>query len=51
VDALVDRLDEGGIIVLEHSGRREPPPELGGLPTLRSKRYGDSAVTFYGKGG
>lgn len=51
LDALRDRLGIDAIIVLEHSGRREPPAELGGLPALRSKRYGDSAVTFYGKGG
>jgi 16S rRNA (guanine966-N2)-methyltransferase len=51
VDSLADKLEPNAIIVLEHSGRREPPAELGGLPALRSKRYGDSAVTFYGKGG
>ena len=51
LDALADRLSADAIIVLEHSGRKEPPAAVGGLPALRSKRYGDSAVTFYGRGG
>ena len=51
INALEERLAPASIIVLEHSGRREAPAQLGGLPALRSKRYGDSAVTFYGKGG
>jgi 16S rRNA (guanine966-N2)-methyltransferase len=49
--ALEEHLTPGAIVVLEHSGKREPPAVIGGLPAMRSKRYGDSAVTFYGRGG
>lgn len=49
IEALAGRLVDSPVIVLEHSGRREPPARLAGMEPLRSKRYGDSAVTFYGK--
>jgi 16S rRNA (guanine966-N2)-methyltransferase len=34
-------------LVLEHSARREPPPELGPLPLAWSRRYGDTQVSIY----
>lgn len=49
--ALETRLSKDAVIVLEHAGRGESPPELAGLPMLRSKRYGDSAITFYAREG
>jgi 16S rRNA G966 N2-methylase RsmD len=51
VDGLAPRLDAGAVIVVEHSGRRSAPSMLAGLSAQRSKRYGDSAVTFYGREG
>jgi 16S rRNA (guanine966-N2)-methyltransferase len=35
------------MLVLEHSARREPPPELGPLPLAWSRRYGDTQVSIY----
>ncbi|MEX2238705.1 MAG: 16S rRNA (guanine(966)-N(2))-methyltransferase RsmD [Dehalococcoidia bacterium] len=49
IEGLGTAIGDDTVIVLEHSGRREPPPELAGLRPIRSKRYGDSAVTFYGR--
>lgn len=46
---LKSRLSEDCVIVLEHAGRSEPPPDLAALPLLSSKRYGDSAITFYAR--
>jgi 16S rRNA (guanine966-N2)-methyltransferase len=41
-------LAEDGIVVVEHSSRREWPETLGGLTQLTSRRYGDTRVTLYG---
>ncbi|MPZ21975.1 MAG: 16S rRNA (guanine(966)-N(2))-methyltransferase RsmD [Dehalococcoidia bacterium] len=51
VNGLESLLDPGAVIVVEHSGRRQPPERVAGRPALRFKRYGDSAITFYGRGG
>lgn len=50
INELADRLESETVLVVEHWGRKDPPPVLGGLALLRSKRYGDSAITFYGRG-
>lgn len=38
----------GGEVVLEHSSRRRPPSIADPLRLTGGKRYGDSALTFYG---
>ena len=38
----------GGEVVLEHSSRRRSPGIAGSLRPTGSRRYGDSALTFYG---
>jgi 16S rRNA (guanine966-N2)-methyltransferase len=43
-------LVEGGTLVLEHSSRTDPPA-LSGLQLTESRRYGDTAVSFYERGG
>jgi 16S rRNA (guanine966-N2)-methyltransferase len=35
------------VLVLEHSFRREPPNDLGGLGLVNSRRHGDSAISIY----
>ena len=40
-------LTDDGLLVLEHSWRREPPPAPRGLDAQRTVRAGDSALTFY----
>ena len=37
----------GGLVVLEHAWRREPPPAPAGLAHTRTVRAGDSALSFY----
>jgi 16S rRNA (guanine966-N2)-methyltransferase len=49
---LADLIERGllspeGTLVIEHSKRHEWPDELAGRSTLLSRRYGDTAVTFY----
>lgn len=51
VAALADLARRGGIapegrVVLEHSART-PPPDIDGLVRLDTRRYGDTALTFY----
>jgi 16S rRNA (guanine966-N2)-methyltransferase len=51
IAALADLARRGGIapegrVVLEHSART-PPPDIDGLVRLDTRRYGDSALTFY----
>jgi 16S rRNA (guanine966-N2)-methyltransferase len=36
----------GGRVVLEHSART-PPPDIDGLVQVETRRYGDTALTFY----
>jgi pantetheine-phosphate adenylyltransferase len=49
--SIVDRgaalVSAGGRLVLEHSRRRESPPDAGGFPRVRVLRAGDSALSFY----
>jgi 16S rRNA (guanine966-N2)-methyltransferase len=49
LDALAPRLGGAAVMVVEHSGRVSVPSTLAGLKAQRSKRYGDNAVTFYGR--
>ena len=41
-------VNEGAILVWEHSRRREAPQELGSLQLTWSRRYGDTQVSMYG---
>ena len=49
VAAVVERglLADSGILVVEHSKRRDWPAELAGRAQIAHKRYGDSCVTLY----
>ena len=38
---------DGGEIVLEHASRHAPPAAAGRFSLRRTRRYGDSALTFY----
>lgn len=40
-------LADGATIVLEHAHRNPPPPAAGRLVILKTRRYGDTAVTYY----
>lgn len=40
-------LAEDGEVAVEHSGRRPPPRLAGGLVRGETRRYGDSALSFY----
>jgi 16S rRNA (guanine966-N2)-methyltransferase len=44
--ALHGRIATEGRVVLEHSARTQPP-DIDGLVRLDSRRYGDTALTFY----
>ena len=37
----------GAVVVLEHSKRTEPPAAIGNLAMLKTRRHGDTCVTFY----
>lgn len=37
----------GGLVVLEHAARREPPAPAPGWRLVRTRRAGDSALAFY----
>jgi 16S rRNA G966 N2-methylase RsmD len=50
VEAAAGRLAEGGVLVLEHASRREPPARAGRLSVSRQVKAGDSTVTFYREG-
>ena len=39
------------IVCWEHSARKEAPAKVGDLDLLRERRYGDTVVTLYSKGG
>ncbi len=36
-----------GVVVLEHSKRTEPPAAIGELALLKTRRHGDTCITFY----
>lgn len=40
-------LDPAGVLVIEHAARRAPPAAPERLEAASTRRYGDSAVTFY----
>jgi 16S rRNA (guanine966-N2)-methyltransferase len=40
-------LATGGELALEHSTRRQPPEEVGGLVRVDQRRYGESSLSFY----
>ncbi len=46
--AVAGQMAVGGEVVLEHSSRRRSPSTAGPLRPTGGKRYGDSALTFYG---
>ncbi|MGB0640877.1 MAG: RsmD family RNA methyltransferase [Myxococcota bacterium] len=39
----------GGTLVLEHRSGQELPTDVGPLELLRSRKHGDSVLTFYGR--
>jgi 16S rRNA (guanine966-N2)-methyltransferase len=39
------------LVTLEHSVRNDAPDELGDFRVVRERRYGDTVVTLYSKGG
>ena len=48
-------LKDGALLVLEHASRVAPPehpgrPDGAGLSIFRTRRYGDTSVTFYTRG-
>jgi 16S rRNA (guanine966-N2)-methyltransferase len=47
VDAAADRMAPGGVLVLEHASRRQPPDRARGFAAVRHVNAGDSTVTFY----
>ena len=47
VDAAADRMAQGGVLVLEHASRRQPPERARGFAAVRHVKAGDSTVTFY----
>lgn len=50
VAAAARRLSPGGMLVLEHPARRPSPEPPFGLPVLKARRYGDTALTLYVRG-
>jgi hypothetical protein len=38
---------EGGVVVVEHSKRRQWPERLGKLSQASTRRHGDTCVTVY----
>lgn len=40
-------LKDGALVVLEHAWRTPPPPGTGRLALLETRRYGDTAVSYY----
>ena len=42
---------DGGVVAVEHSRRQELPAEIDGLTCLRQRRYGETMVTLYHRGG
>ena len=55
IEELMSRLAEapwlevGGVVVLEHSVRRQPLAAFGSLNLLQSRRYGDSCLSLYSR--
>lgn len=48
IDAVASAVaDRGTVLALEHSKRREPPPRLGPLQLVRSRRHGDTVISVY----
>ena len=46
--ALVEtRLAEGGVVVAKHFWRDAPPASVGLLASVRERRFGETALTFY----
>ena len=44
-------LEPGGLLTVEHSSRVVLPLEVAGLTRTGTRRYGESALTFYGNSG
>ena len=45
--AVAGAVFDGGEIVLEHASRQAPPPAAGRFRLRGTRRYGDSALSFY----
>lgn len=44
-------IDADSTVIVEHDRRRPPPPMAGALEKSQSRRYGDTEVTLYRRGG
>jgi 16S rRNA (guanine(966)-N(2))-methyltransferase RsmD len=51
LEAIEPRLAEGGEAAIEHAARVELPGAESSLERLESRRYGDSALSFYRRSG
>ena len=55
IEALMTRLSEaswlepGGLVVLEHSVRKQPREAFASLNLMQTRRYGDSCLSLYGR--
>jgi 16S rRNA (guanine(966)-N(2))-methyltransferase RsmD len=47
LDAIAPKLAAEGEIVIEHTARVDLPVEVAGLERVASRRYGDTALSFY----
>ena len=52
-EALIERsaslLADDGVLAVEHAWRTELPESAGGLRRIDQRRYGDTAISFYGR--
>ena len=47
LEAIEPKLAEGGEAAIEHAARVELPAEAASLERVESRRYGDTALSFY----
>ncbi len=45
--ALEPHVQPGGRVVTKHAWRSEPPPQVGLLASERTRRFGETTLTFY----
>jgi len=44
-----DQLAPGGMVLIEAHHKNPPPPRSGGLVLTRTRRYGETLLSFYGR--
>ncbi len=47
LELLGEHVTSGGVVVAKHFWRDAPPPEVGLLASVRERRFGETALTFY----